>query len=434
MTKETPDEAWIVAQRRASAQVLRDAVSATHLSHRRDNLGWTVRPAPGSILASTRQANWNPEPDYFHHWVRDAAIALRAVPLAMEAAPHDREFWQRAIAEHVDFSLAITDPHRSGPRNNPLRGGTKADHLKFLRPDTELAALSGRAWLEEPRFAADGSVDLERWNRPQDDGPSLRASALMYLTDTIPEIGNPKTDALIERDLDHLKHIAGRPSIGPWEETPARRSSFTLIAQWDALDRGSRRLGKRDHSLRDAAHKVRVLMEEAHDDQTDGWRESVEAPAGQLDSATVLAILHAGRQNGPFARSARRTRATVAGLERVFSELYEVSRDWSVPAIGRFANDVYFGGNPWFPTTLGFAELHYWIAIDTAEKATFTKAEAWMGLIQNVAPKPVGPLPEQFDRISGAPVSCRSLTWSAAAFLEAAAARDAARQAFAGAR
>ena len=52
-----------------------------------------------------------------------------------------------------------------------------------------------------------------------------------------------------------------------------------------------------------------------------------------------------------------------------------------------------------------------------------------MRLVEELAPDPAVPLPEQFDRRTGAPRSSLDLTWSAAAFLEAAAARDLACQA-----
>jgi glucoamylase len=73
--------------------------------------------------------------------------------------------------------------------------------------------------------------------------------------------------------------------------------------------------------------------------------------------------------------------------------------------------------------TLGFAELHYRIAALRGDLAAFSKAEAWMELIREVAPDGDA-LPEQFDRVTGKPVSTRALTWSAAAFVGAAAARE----------
>lgn len=414
-----PDPGWIAAQRLASARALRGACSATHLTRHREGFGWTVRPAPGSILASPRVASWNPEPDYFHHWTRDAAIALRAVPLAIAADPGARGFWLGFIADFVAFSLASSDPDRHGPAVNPLRGTTRPGLEQYLRPDAELAALAGDAWLGEPRLAPDGSPDPEQWSRPQHDGPALRASSLMTLLADLPEAASPSTQALIARDIAYTLRHAGQPCIGPWEEAPARRTTFTLLAQWDALDRAGHR---------DAAEGLAALIEQAACPATGGWRDSIEAPAGSLDSATCLALLHARRADGRFALTAPRSRATMAALKSLFAGLYPINASRNPPAIGRFASDIYCGGNPWYPTTLGFAEAHYRIATRTGDRDAFARAEGWMALIQSIAPDP-GPLPEQFDRATGQPTSCLNLTWSAAAFLEATAARDAAFQA-----
>lgn len=434
MTGQRPDPAWLAGRSRTAAAELRAATSATHLVRDRAGFGWRLSPARGSILASAKMDSWDPDPDYFHHWVRDAAIALAAVPMAMAADPDSLGFWRQAVADHIDFSLRISDPERWGPASNPLAAGTRPDHRAFLRPDAELAALSGARWLEEPRFAPDGTPDLENWSRPQDDGPALRASVLMTLRKVMPEAATAAADRLIARDLAHVLAIAGRPAIGPWEEGPARRTTFTLIAQWDALDRAATWADERGlpaEPWRAAAEKAAAMVLKARDPASGAWRQSVEAPEGTLDSATVLAILHAGRATGPFALSAASTQATVAGLERTFSELYPINRGRSAPAIGRWQGDVYFGGNPWFPTTLGFAELHYRIAASTGDAVAFARAEAWMRLVEDVAPDPTAPLSEQFDRTTGAATSCPALTWSAAAFLGAATARDAAVQALA---
>ncbi|MBU3029001.1 glycoside hydrolase family 15 protein [Paracoccus marinaquae] len=427
---DRPDPGWIEAQRLASARAMRGACSATHLTRHREGFGWVLRPAPGSMLASPRMAAWDPEPDYFHHWIRDSAIVLRAVPLAIAAEPGARGFWLRHLVDFIRFSLAISDPERRGPARNPLRATVLPSHAQYLRPDAELAALTGAAWLEEPRVAADGAPDPEQWSRPQDDGPALRATAVMVVLDLLPEAARPEAEALVARDLAHTARIAGRSCIGPWEEAPPRRTTFTLLTQWDALDRAC----ARDPQMREAADRIEALIAKAEDAATGGWRESVEAPEGRLDAATCLAILHTRRQQGPFAITAPRARATMAALEAIFAGLYPINRGRAVPAIGRWAGDVYCDGNPWYPTTLGYAELHYRIAAATADAEALAKAEAWMHLIQQVAPRPAGPLPEQFDRHDGAPVSCLDLAWSSSAFLEAAAARDMAIQALAGSR
>ncbi|RAP42125.1 hypothetical protein BYZ73_07155 [Rhodovulum viride] len=416
-----PDPGWVAARRGGAARALRRAVSATGLSRHRAGFGWTVVPARGSILASTRVASWDPEPDYFHHWTRDAAIALAAVPAAMAAEPEAAPFWRQAVADHVRFSLAISDPDRRGPPVNPLKHSATEAFRPYLRPDAELAALTGAAWLAEPRCAADGGPDLERWGRPQYDGPALRAAALMRLGAAMPEARGPEADRLIARDLDFTLAMAGAPCLGPWEEEPVRRSSFTLIAQWDALELGARRLGRPD--LAEAADRLADLIAEAADPVSGGWRESLEATPGLLDAATVLALVQAGRSDGPFALTAPRTRATMAALETLFARLYPVNHGRAAPALGRCAEDIFCGGNPWFPVTLGFAEAHYRIAAATGDAAEFGRAEALMAVVEDLAPEG-DDLPEQADRRTGAPTSCLGLTWSAAAFLMAAAARD----------
>ncbi|PTW51017.1 glycoside hydrolase family 15 protein [Rhodovulum kholense] len=416
-----PDPDWVAARREAAARALRRAVSATGLSRHRAGFGWTVVPARGSILASTRVASWDPEPDYFHHWTRDAAIALAAIPEAMAAEPKAAAFWRQAVADHVRFSLAISDPDRRGPPVNPLKDSATEAFRPYLRPDAELAALTGAAWLAEPRCAADGGPDLERWGRPQYDGPALRAAALMRLGAAMPEARGPEADRLIARDLDFTLAMAGAPCLGPWEEEPARRSGFTLIAQWDALELGARRLGRAD--LAGAAETVADLIAEAADPVSGGWRESLEVAPDTLDAATVLALVQAGRSDGPFALTAPRTRATMAALETLFAGLYPLNHGRAAPALGRWAEDVFCGGNPWFPVTLGFAEAHYRIAAATGDAAEFGRAEALMAVVEDLAPEG-DDLPEQADRRTGAPTSCLGLTWSAAAFLMAAAARD----------
>jgi glucoamylase len=423
----TPGEAWLQQKRDGAVRALRSAISATGLERARRGFGWTVRPAPGSVLASPHFGAWDPEPDYFHHWIRDAAVAMRVLPEVLTmVAEGERGWWMQAFRDHVAFSLAISDPDRRGPERNQLAGGTRDDHRQFLRPDTELAALTGAAWLEEPRFAPDGGPDLERWSRPQDDGPALRASACLRVAAAVPQLRSPEVDGLVARDLSHIARVAGRPCIGPWEEEPARRTGFTLIAQWDALDRGAKDGAQ---ALQTAAARVSQLIAQTADPAEPAWRESVEAPPGRQDSATVLAILHADRREGPLALDAPRTLGTVAALERRFEALYPINRGRAVPAMGRWDGDAFFGGNPWFPVTLGCAELHYRIAA-MGRRGAWEKAEAWMALVEEVAPGGDA-LPEQFDRMTGAPVSCPALTWSAAAFIGAAAARDEARQAMA---
>ncbi|HWE79636.1 MAG TPA: glycoside hydrolase family 15 protein, partial [Pseudolabrys sp.] len=70
---------WIARQAQLSADLMERAISATNLRRERVAFRQTIVPAPGSVLASPAIADWNPEPDYFFHWVRDSAIVMRTV-------------------------------------------------------------------------------------------------------------------------------------------------------------------------------------------------------------------------------------------------------------------------------------------------------------------------------------------------------------------
>ena len=101
---------WIAAQALRSADAMERAISATQLTRTRDNFAQIIVPARGSVLASPAIADWNPEPDYFFHWVRDSAIVMSVVAdlMADAADARERARWARYFEEFVTFSLRLT--------------------------------------------------------------------------------------------------------------------------------------------------------------------------------------------------------------------------------------------------------------------------------------------------------------------------------------
>lgn len=128
-------------------------------------------------------------------------------------------------------------------------------------------------------------------------------------------------------------------------------------------------------------------------------------------------------------------------------------------AVGRYAEDVYYNGNPWYLCTLAAAEQLYdalivWksqgsIQVTSTSLAFFkdldssitagtynsgsttyttlinaatTYAEGYVNIVATYAASN-GSLSEQFDKSTGQPLSANDLTWSYAAFLSAAARR-----------
>lgn len=145
-----------------------------------------------------------------------------------------------------------------------------------------------------------------------------------------------------------------------------------------------------------------------------------------------------------------------------FRSIYGINsgiRQGTAIAVGRYSEDVYYNGNPWYLTTLAAAEQLYdalivWksqgfievtstslaffkdfdssVAAGTyqSDSSTYTTlvdavaayADGYVNVVATYA-APNGSLSEQFERSNGSPLSAYDLTWSYAAFLSAAARR-----------
>jgi glucoamylase len=124
-------------------------------------------------------------------------------------------------------------------------------------------------------------------------------------------------------------------------------------------------------------------------------------------------------------------------------------------AVGRYSEDVYYNGNPWYLCTSAAAEqlysaMYQWdklgsVTVDATSLAFFkdlvpsissgtyakdsavyksimsavrTYADGYLAVVQKYTPSNGG-LAEQFDKNNGSPLSAADLTWSYAAFLTA---------------
>ena len=72
----TPDqglslEAWIEQETGVASRLLRRCISATDLVKVRRGFGQTITPKAGSVLGALQIASYDPDPDYFFHWLRD---------------------------------------------------------------------------------------------------------------------------------------------------------------------------------------------------------------------------------------------------------------------------------------------------------------------------------------------------------------------------
>jgi len=463
----TLDE-WIDAEARYATGAMLRAISATHLVMDRPGFGQRVIPRPGSVLASPVVAHYDPDPDYFFHWYRDSALVIDALRVALTMGYADSTAVER-FREFVRFSRSLLS--LSGPeflRRSDFRAAVQPAFLQYLRPDAEIAALSGDAVLADVRVNADGTLDFTRWGRPQTDGPALRAIALLRWRRELKDLQHdvPLQSALAEvvsADLAFTLARAQKPSNDVWEEESGYHY-YTQLVQAEALLQGGLWLEEsgqnaRAEACRLGAAEVLSRLDWFWSDAQGFYRsrmatESTSA-AKDLDIAVVLAVLHAARSGGPHSMLDPKAQATLTALEELFDRTYAINRGRPQDrgaAMGRYANDHYYSGGAWYLATLAAAEFYFSLAralrrrealAVTAENSRFRerlggaaaasggealarlaieRGDAIMRTVRAFTPTS-GALSEQFDQTTGEQTSAKHLSWSYAAFITAAAQR-----------
>jgi glucoamylase len=427
MTAPNAFATWIASQAQRSIAAMEHAISATNLTRRRENFGQVIVPAKGSVLASPVVADWDPEPDYFFHWLRDSAIVMRVVAALMRdgATEHERARWRRHFDDFVTFSLALSKLDGAElVMHGRYRQAARHGFRKFLRPDAEVRTLAGDILLGEPRFNPDGTIDVFRWSRPQYDGPALRALACLHYLNA----GGPPSDALaalLRLDLRFTVRHAGRRCIGPWEE-PGQNTHhyYVALVQLGALVHG-RAFADDAGAWNGAEQKLRVALAR-HWSEPHRVYTAIRPAAGDraddlIDAAQMLAVLDADLPDGPHSVLDPRVHETIDAIEDFFAREFTINRGRAAPALGRYKGDRYFGGGAWYPTTLAAAALCYRRARQPGQDRAGLRArgEAFMATVRALTPAD-GALSEQVDRASGAQASARHLTWSYAAFIAAA--------------
>ncbi len=456
---------WIDKEAHFAVGAMLRAVSATNLVKERPGFGQRVVPGRGSVLASPIPAAYDPDPDYFFHWFRDSAIIIDALRVA------DLERLKTQVAverlrEFVDFNQALRKlDGRAFVHRGRFREKVQRSFLQYVRPDDEIAAVFGDAVLADARVNPDGTLDFTRWARPQNDGPALQVLTLTRWRDARTDLDDALQAAMLDLvigDLDFIRAHATEHSFDIWEEE-AGYHYYTQLVQAEALVRGAQWLEERGDAMR--ARACRSLVDELKPRLDAYWsaeyghyrsRTGVVGgvPGKALDIAVILGVLHAGRANGAHSVLDPKAQATLTALEDLFDAEYPVNQERPAdqgPALGRYAKDTYFGGNPWYLATLAAAEFYFKLAIalrlgaplaeahDNARfrerlggknpaNAAFERGDMFMRTVQAYTP-PGGDLSEQFDRATGAQTSAKHLAWSYAAFITAAASRRQAAQA-----
>ncbi len=378
---------------------------------------------PGSVIASPSRAN----PNYYFHWIRDAALVMETV----------RHLEQKYEAR-TPFPLLAS---QRNPFDQILR-----DYTAFSRLNQITQTLTG---LGEPKYYVDGSAFSDAWGRPQNDGPALRAVTLgqwaleliargdlTYVKNWLYRAELPAR-TVVKADLEYVSHHWQQPSFDLWEEVLADHF-YTLMVQRKALVIGSQ-LAQKMNDPKAAewytkqAQLISVKLEKFWNQEKQiiltslNYAGGLDSKKSNLDIAVLLAVLHGQIDGYSFSVQDPRVEKTVSQLISVFAKHYpiNVNNPQYAPAIGRYTEDVYSGngfdgGNPWFLTTLAVAEFYF---LKAGSSRNFNQKLFFRNLGTRFLERvqlhshPDYHLSEQIDRTHGAMIGAEDLTWSHSAIL-----------------
>jgi len=388
----------------------------------------------------------------FYTWIRDAALTMKEI---VDAFVDGQTSYEAIINDYIT-SQAI------------LQTVTNPSGLFF----------SG-AGLGEPKFQVDEKAFNAPWGRPQRDGPALRAITLMAYISWLLNTGNG-TDAtkainvvwpVVLNDLSYVGQYWNQTGFDLWEEVEGS-SFFTLQLQHRALSEGAATASALASqsgreitcpSCESQAPEILCFLQSF-------WNgahivSNINANNGRtgLDANSLLGSIHdfdndASCNDLTFQPCNSKSLANFKAVVDSFRPIYGINQGIAANegvAIGRYAEDVYYGGNPWILCTLAAAEFLYdvttqlkvrqVVTIDNTSlpfykdiypaakvgiiqpdnhDSTFQQlmqnitayADSFVAIVQRYTPAN-GTLFEQFDRSAGAPLSAIDLTWSYASFV-----------------
>ncbi|KAI1799398.1 carbohydrate-binding module family 20 protein [Daldinia bambusicola] len=403
--------------------------------------------ASGVVVASPSKS----DPDYFYTWTRDAALVFKALI-------------ERFINKY-DASL------QTQIQNYIIA------QAKLQTVSNPSGSLSDGKGLGEAKYHVDLSAFTDGWGRPQRDGPALRAIALITYSKWL--IANGYTSTVntvvwpvIRNDLNYVAQYWNQTGFDLWEEVNGS-SFFTVASQHRSLVEGSalaKTLGT-NHDVYDAIAPHILCFQQTFWSPSGGYalaNINVNNGRSAKDGNSILTSNHnfdpaLGCDSATFQPCSDRALSSHKVVVDAFRDIYSINAgipSGSAVAVGRYPEDVYYNGNPWYLLTLAAAEqlydaLYVWqttgsITVTSVSLAffqdlvpnvkagtykagteTYTSiynavylyADGFVNVVSQYAASD-GAMAEQYERSSGTPLSARDLTWSYAAFLTAAARRS----------
>lgn len=398
---------------------------------------------PGVVLASPSQLH----PDYYYHWIRDAALTMDTVNTLYK-----------------------------------MNGDYEDLLWKYANLTQQLQSLPTLTGLGEPKFRVDGSVFNDGWCRPQTDGPALTSSTLMRFANVLKSKGKSFNSLvpIIQNYMDYVSSNWQQSTCDLWEEVRSNGHFYTRMVQRRALLEASDFFQALDSKR---ANKYKAAAQDLSNALDSHWNAErqhiVETPSDNsrqgLNAGTLLAVIHTDNEFGgsvsQFSPIDDRVLSTTPKFIESFNYLYNVNQQHQDNqghpigiSVGRYSEDVYDGigtsrGNPWFLCTAAVSEIYYRIISHFKKRGSiqindlnrkffesvgvslangnyqsfskefsqilegiYEKADDTLRTVQYHSDQ--GRLAEEFNRDSGFSQGAKDLTWSYASLFTAKLARE----------
>lgn len=361
----------------------------------------------GMVVASPSREN----PNYYYDWLRDTSLTMRAL---------------------VDYYIVT--------RDSKIKT-LIFDWVQSEKDRQNMPALTG---LGEPKFNIDGTAFNGPWGRPQNDGPALRALAMITFARQLLREGQVDyvlkhlyhgslpANSVIKKDLEYTAENWKVQSFDLWEEEKGDHF-YTLLSQYAALKEGAKFAREMsDEFAADYYQEVSKVVGEKllreFRDSSIGIKTTVNKSAdlwyktSNIDVAPLLALLHTYPYQDLFPLKDFHVTKYLSVLKDTFRAVYKINQDYPNlgVAIGRYPEDRYDGygtsgtGNPWFLSTLAVAEYECLLERGQMNKKASLQFERVLFHSDRR-----GGLSEQFNRDHGFMQGATELTWSHNAYLTA---------------
>ncbi|KAI0200593.1 family 15 glycosyl hydrolase [Astrocystis sublimbata] len=402
---------------------------------------------PGLVVASPSKS----DPDYWYTWTRDAALVFKALVERLE-----NEYDADIQTEIVNYIVAQS---------------------KLQTVSNPSGDLSDGRGLGEAKYQVDGTAFTDAWGRPQRDGPALRAITMIKYSKWLVANGYKDTATdlvwpVIRNDLAYVAQYWNQTGFDLWEEVQGS-SFFTVASQHRALVEGNalaKSLGDSCSYCDDIAPQVLCFLQTFWADSEGYVISNINANNGRSgkDANSALTANHnfdpaLECDAATFQPCSDKALSSHKVWVDSFRDIYSINSGidtGAAVAVGRYPEDTYYNGNPWYLNTLAAAEqlysaMYVWdkmgsitvtdtsleffkalvssVSADTYDSdsdtyksimdAVSTYADGFIAIVQKYADDD-GHMAEQFDRNNGGSLSATDLTWSYASFLSAVARRQ----------